>query len=82
MADTVREAANLLLSSAQQDFPVLHGDQVIGLLDRNGLLRALAQHGPEAYVAGTMDRDFLKLDPRADLARCCRWSHVQDDARS
>jgi len=32
------------------------------------LLRALAQQGPEAYVAGTMQRDFLMLDPNADLA--------------
>jgi predicted transcriptional regulator len=67
-SDTVRDAANLLLSSAQQDFPILHGDQVIGVLDRNALLRALAHQGPEAYVAGTMERDFLMLDPSADLA--------------
>ena len=66
--DTVRDAANLLLSSAQQDFPILHGDQVVGVLDRNALLRALANRGPEAYVAGTMERDFLMLDPNADLA--------------
>jgi Zn-dependent protease len=66
--DTVRDAANLLLATAQQDFPVMHGDQVVGLLDRNGLLRALANEGPEAYVAGVMDRDFLALDPADDLA--------------
>ena len=66
--DTVREAANLLLSTAQQDFPVMHGDQVIGLLDRNGLLRALASEGPDAYVAGVMDRQYLALEPTADLA--------------
>ena len=29
---TVRDAANLLLATSQQDFPVMHGDQVIGLL--------------------------------------------------
>jgi stage IV sporulation protein FB len=66
--DTVRDAANLLLATSQQDFPVMHGDQVIGLLDRNLLLRALAAEGPDAYVAGVMDRDFLSLDPSADLA--------------
>jgi predicted transcriptional regulator len=66
--DTVRYAANLLLSTAQQDFPVMHGDQLIGLLDRNGLLRALAAEGPDAYVAGVMDRDYLALEPSADLA--------------
>jgi hypothetical protein len=86
--DSVRDAANLLLSTAQQDFPVMHGDQVIGVLDRNGLLRALAQDGPEAYVAGTMDREFVALDPSADLAemlpllaRAGRCALVMEEAR-
>jgi Zn-dependent protease len=66
--ETVRDAANLLLSTAQQDFPVMHADQVIGLLDRNLLLKALASEGPDAYVAGVMDREYLALEPGADLA--------------
>lgn len=66
--NTVRDAANLLLSTSQQDFPVIHGDQVVGLLGRNLLLKALAAEGPDAYVAGVMDRDFLELEPGADLA--------------
>jgi Zn-dependent protease len=44
--DTVRHAANLLLSTAQQDFPVMHGDQLIGLLDRHGLLKAWRTRAP------------------------------------
>jgi stage IV sporulation protein FB len=66
--DTVRDAANLLLSTSQQDFPVMHGEEVIGLLDRSRLLKALASEGPDAYVSGVMDRDFLALEPMADLA--------------
>lgn len=65
---TVRDAADLLLATSQQDFPVVHGEQIIGLLGRSRLLRALAQEGPEAYVSGVMDRDFLSLTPAADLA--------------
>lgn len=83
--DTVRDAANLLLSTSQQDFPVMHGDEVIGLLDRNRLLKALAAEGPDAYVAGVMDRDYLALEPAADLAetlplmaRAGRCALVQD----
>jgi Zn-dependent protease/CBS domain-containing protein len=64
---TIGEAARLMLDTSQQDFPVIHGDAVIGLLDRNALLRALAADGTEAYVAGVMDRDFLRLSPDADL---------------
>jgi len=66
--NTIRDAANLLLSTSQQDFPVLHGDQVVGLLGRNLLLKSLAAEGPDAYVAGVMDRDFLSIEPVADLA--------------
>ena len=65
---TVKDAANLLLATAQQDFPIVHGDQVVGLLNRTGLLKALAAEGPDAYVAGVMDRDYLSLDPENDLA--------------
>ena len=40
----------------------------MGLLGRNLLIRAIASDGPDAYVAGAMDRDFLALEPNADLA--------------
>ncbi|MCI0365084.1 MAG: site-2 protease family protein, partial [Phycisphaerales bacterium] len=30
--DTIRDAGNLLLATSQQDFPVMHGTEVIGLL--------------------------------------------------
>jgi stage IV sporulation protein FB len=65
---TIRDAANLLLSTSQQDFPIMHADQVVGLLGRNQLIRAIASEGPDSYVAGVMDRDFVALEPGADLA--------------
>ncbi|HEY1206670.1 MAG: site-2 protease family protein [Bryobacteraceae bacterium] len=67
-ADTVRDAANLLLAASQQDFPVMHGDQVIGLLGRAALLRAMASSGPDSYVAGAMNREFVHVSPEQDLA--------------
>ena len=67
--NTVRDAANLLLSTSQQDFPVMHGDQVVGMLGRNLLMKALANQGPDAYVAGVMDRDFLALEPNRGPGR-------------
>jgi Zn-dependent protease/CBS domain-containing protein len=66
--DTIRDAANLLLATAQKDFPVLHGESVVGLLSRGLLLRALARQGPNTYVAGVMDREFLRLEPGMELA--------------
>ena len=65
---TVRDAANLLLATSQQDFPIVHGEQVVGLLGRNLLLKALATEGQDAYVAGVMDREYLSIDPGMDLA--------------
>jgi len=65
---TIRDAANLLLTTSQQDFPVRHAGQIVGLLGRNLLLKALASDGPEVYVAGVMDRQFLCFDPETDLA--------------
>jgi stage IV sporulation protein FB len=66
--DTIRDAAAALLSTTQQDFPVQSGSQVTGVLTRTALLRAMASEGPDAYVAGAMDRDFARLTPDMDLA--------------
>ena len=70
--ETIRDAANLLLATAQQDFPVLHGTHVIGLLGRAALLRAMAAGGPESYVASAMERNFPRLSPDQDLADAMR----------
>ena len=64
---TVGDAAKRLIATSQQDFPVVSGDQVVGLLSRNLLLGAMAESGPDTYVAGAMNRDFLRLHPDADL---------------
>jgi Zn-dependent protease/CBS domain-containing protein len=66
--NTIRDAANLLLSTSQQDFPIVHSDHVIGLLGRNALLRAMANDGPDVYVAGYMEREYTTLAPDMNLA--------------
>jgi CBS domain-containing protein len=65
--NTIREAANLLLATSQTDFPVTMGEQVIGLLGRNALLRGMAVDGPDAYVAGIMDRNPARIGPEENL---------------
>ncbi len=66
--DSIRAAGNLLLSTSQHDFPVLTGGNVIGLLSRSALVRAMLTEGPDAYVAGAMDRDFVRVAPDQPLA--------------
>ncbi len=61
--DSLRKASEALLSGSQHDFPVMNGEEVIGLLTRSNLLRGLAADGPDAYVAGVMDRDFAAVTP-------------------
>jgi Zn-dependent protease/CBS domain-containing protein len=65
---TIRDAGNLLLSTSQHDFPVVHGDSVIGLLTRAALVQAMLTEGPEAYVSSAMSRDFTRLLPDTPLA--------------
>jgi Zn-dependent protease/CBS domain-containing protein len=64
---TLGDAQELLLHTSQTDFPVVHGDEVVGLLSRMGLFQKLRDSGPDEYVAGAMDRDFPSTPPGADL---------------
>jgi stage IV sporulation protein FB len=66
-AASIREAAEELLDTSQQEFPVVHGTQVVGLLSRDALVEGLASSGPDEYVASVMDREFLRLSPEASL---------------
>jgi Zn-dependent protease len=66
--DTIRDAGNLLLATSQHDFPVMTGGSVVGLLSRSALVRAMLTQGPDAYVAGAMDRNFKRVAPDAPLA--------------
>src|SRR6266849_9567966 len=66
--DTIRDAGNLLLATSQQDFPVMHGGGVVGLLTRSALVRGVLSQGPDAYVAAVMDRNFLRIPPDMDLS--------------
>jgi Zn-dependent protease/CBS domain-containing protein len=65
--ETIRDAGNLLLTTSQHDFPVMHGGNVVGLLTRAALVKAMLNEGPEGYVAGAMDRDFPRLKPDMPL---------------
>jgi Zn-dependent protease len=66
--ETIRDAGNLLLSTSQHDFPVRNGESVVGLLSRAALVRAMLEQGPDAYVAGAMDRNFKRVAPHTPLA--------------
>jgi Zn-dependent protease/CBS domain-containing protein len=64
---SIRDAGNLLLSTSQHDFPVVHGESVIGLLTRSALVQAMLNQGPDSYVSGAMAREFIRLSPDTPL---------------
>ncbi|MBZ5584805.1 MAG: site-2 protease family protein [Acidobacteriia bacterium] len=67
--DSIRDAGNLLLATSQHDFPVMHGDSVIGLLTRSALVRAMLTQGPDTYVSSAMDRNFKRVSPDVPLSQ-------------
>jgi Zn-dependent protease/CBS domain-containing protein len=64
---TIRDAGNLLLSTSQHDFPVMHGESIIGLLTRSALVQAMLNQGPDAYVSSAMAREFTRLSSEMPL---------------
>jgi CBS domain-containing protein len=88
-ANTLGDAVDLVLTGSQQDFPVVTGAQIEGILTRSDLLAALAREGREAPVAGAMRRDCPLADAaemlESVLARLqsgdCHTLAVTDDGR-
>lgn len=66
--ETLETAVRHLLSSHQQDFPVVHGDMVLGVLTRQHLLEALAAEGQGALVSAATQREVPRVGPDMDLA--------------
>ncbi len=62
--DSLGRAVEHVLAGFQEDFPVVEGSRVAGVLTRADLLRALAQRGVDARVSEVMQRDFETADPR------------------
>jgi Zn-dependent protease/predicted transcriptional regulator len=60
--DSLTRAVELLLSGAQQDFPVVDAGTVVGILTRGDLLTALARQEQQSLIEQVMRRDFLVAD--------------------
>jgi Zn-dependent protease len=67
--DTLRVALNHVLAGFQQDFPVVDGDRVVGVLTRAKLLEALAKHGRDAPVSEVMETTFGTADQAEPVER-------------
>jgi Zn-dependent protease/predicted transcriptional regulator len=66
---TLKQAADLLLAGSQQDFPVVDGERIVGVLSRGDLMKALASKGLSAPVAEVMRRECGPVDEGAAVER-------------
>jgi Zn-dependent protease len=77
--DTLRQAAELLLDSHQQDFPVIDAwKRVVGLLSRSAILEGLAHHDPGSAVLNIMDRDIHAVAPESSMDDVLRMFQESD----
>jgi Zn-dependent protease/CBS domain-containing protein len=87
--DTLASAVEYMLAGWQEDFPVVFGDHVLGVLTREDLLKALAQGGTDIHIRDAMQREFQVADSHdmletalALLRSCrCRSLPVLHDSR-
>jgi len=64
--DVIGAAARHVIAGFQHDFPVLDGNQLVGVLTKSDLLKSLAEEGASEPVSTVMRQDFATADP-ADM---------------
>lgn len=74
--DTLAQAVGHILEGSQQDFPVVFGDHVLGVLTREDLLRTLAQRGSDVLVRDAMQRDVPIADSHDMLEQALALLHA------
>jgi CBS domain-containing protein len=60
--ESVARAVHYLLAGWQQEFPVLSGDQVVGILTRDDLIHAIRERGVEVPVRDAMQCNVQPVD--------------------
>jgi CBS domain-containing protein len=60
--DTLARAVELILAGSQQDFPVVEDGKVLGILERDPFIKALARSGQGTAVTDVMRREAPEVD--------------------
>lgn len=76
--DRLEDAVRALLAGSQQDFPVMDGGRVAGLLTRRDLMTTLSERGPTAPVAEVMHHDVEPVEAEAPLEETFLRMQAQD----
>ena len=78
--DTLERAIDELLAGSQQDFPVIEGDQPVGILRRNDLVKALAENRRDTAIADVMCRDCESVPDSGPLQPAVESMHARQCA--
>ena len=70
-SDTLEDAVNKSVHSLQDDFPVVRGGNLVGVVSRQGILEALHADG-NGYIQGIMTRAFQVAKPEDSLGKIIR----------
>lgn len=87
--DTLGRAVEELLAGSQQDFPVVQGAELAGVLRRNDLVKALSANGRDARIGDAMSRECMTVDADDPLEKAvqqireaqCSTAPVMKDSR-
>ncbi len=74
---TLKEAVDKLLAVSEPGFPVIDGENVVGMLTRKKLLEAVGAHGVDAKVEQFMEKDFPMIGEDSMLDRAFRTMQEQ-----
>lgn len=61
--DTLERLVDLTMAGSQQDFPVVEGVSLVGMVTHGDLVKALSDRGAQAKVSDVMRREFPVVDP-------------------
>jgi len=64
---TVQQASNLMIYGGQRNFPVVHGDSLVGFLPHETLVSAMRTAVPHSRVSALMRRDIKPVSCDDDL---------------
>jgi Zn-dependent protease/CBS domain-containing protein len=65
--EPIEQAIDTLLRTSQNEYPVVEGGRLVGVLGRNDMIKALKELGPQARVADVMTRDIPTIGHRGWL---------------
>jgi len=65
---TVGEVLEVICHGFQQDFPVVEGGEVVGILTKEAVFSALHKHEKSALVGDVMKKDFVSTTEDASLS--------------